>query len=140
MSQYNALNKKVFKELYEMFKDNDLKDFEKDLLYVYNNEAMYRCQSLEMKLRVLTHRMDDDGNLILVNDKNKMEKVELQYMDYYESIDNVFAVLYERYGYSKLIMSKKADLLNFYDEENAYRFPKTKDINWSIVDGVVVVA
>lgn len=140
MSQYNVLNKQVFKELYEMLKDNDLKDFEKDLLYVYNNEAVYRCQCLERKLRVLTHKMDDDGNLILVNDKNKMEKVELPYMDYYESIDNIFAVLYERYGYSKLIMSKKADLLNFYDEENAYRFPKTKDINWSIVDGVVVVA
>lgn len=137
MDSYTVLHKKVFKELYNKLKLKELKEHEKELLYVYKNEARYRCQVLENKLRVLTHKINDEGNIVLVG--GRKEGAQLPYMDFYEKIDSIFKALYERYGWDKYILEKKAELLNYYDTENSYRFPKAKEVNWRIENGVVIL-
>lgn len=137
MTTYYELHKRVFEELYDSLQDSDIKTFEKELLYVYQNEPRYRCQALQKKLRVLTHRMNEKGELVLLS-ASKID-TNLPYMNYYEEIDSIFATLYERYGYSKCIMTNKAELLQHYDAENSHMYPKAKDVDWTIIDGVVVL-
>lgn len=142
MSKFSKIANEVFDDIYNHHKDEEALSMKNDLIYVYDNEAKYRCQEISKKLKVRHHKIDQDtGKLIRVFgvDETQEEKEELPYMNFYEKLDEIFSILFNRYNWETDLVLGKERLYEYYDKENAHRYPKPpSDVTISVKNGVLV--
>lgn len=118
------------KNLYNLYHDEEIWKFKDKIKHVYENERKSRSESLSYKMKVLNHIIDtsESNNSvspddIIINDKE---------LNFYDVVCEVFDKLCEKYNDDFRICDEKSKLLQYYDNENNYRYKSVQKKNWYI--------
>lgn len=126
---FHNLLELVMKNLYNLFHDEEIWKFKDKIKHVYENERKSRSESLSYKMKVLNHIIDTSENNSISPDDIVMNEKEL---NFYDVVCDIFDKLCEKYNDDSRICDEKSKLLQFYDNENNYRYKSVLKKNWYI--------